>query len=565
MIKVKRAYAVFIVLCILLTFAPVSAFAQSAGGVCGENVNWSYDFDGHLSISGTGYMRPYTQASEAPWYRFSDELVSVSIEPGVKSIGDYAFFWCDKITSAAIPSSVTSIGSYAFYSCKALTGMEIPDGTTSIGDHAFANCGALTSVSIPGSVTSIGDCAFDYCTELTSVEIPESVKIIGERAFYLCGKLEDITINGAAASIGNSAFESTAYYYDDSKWENGVLYIGKCLIAANQDISGECIVKSETKTIADYAFFACENLTYIMLPDGIEHIGDHAFNSCKALTGMEIPDSVMSIGSYAFYSCIGLTDISVDEGNIAYCSENGILYNKTKTEIIRFPSKKSDASFAIPDGITSIADGAFSNCRNLTSITIPNGVKNIGNDAFSICFGLTSVTIPDGVTSIGSSAFYNCFDVDSITGAVTGLTSVTIPNSVESIGKYAFLNCKKLNKVNYIGSKDDWKNIIKGEKYSIADNIIKYCAGIKVIRYDAEAIVVEPLNIDTGKTVVLALYDVDKFVEMQQSGEYSETNKEIIFIPTKAYTRAKVMIWEKLESMIPVCGIKTVKYGAISR
>ena len=121
------------------------------------------------------------------------------------------------------------------------------------------------------------------------------------------------------------------------------------------------------------------------------------------------------------------------------------------------------------------------------------------------------------------------------------------------------MNCNKLKNVYYDGSAEDWKAISKGEHYSIADGIIMYCAGIKVTLSDNGKIIVKPTNIAAGKTVILALYEGGRLVEMQQSSEYSETNRELTFMPTKTYTRAKVMIWNSLSGMSPVCDFKIVK------
>lgn len=222
---------------------------------------------------------------------------------------------------------------------------------------------------------------------------------------------------------------------------------------------------------------------------------------------------------------------------------------------------KNIQNAVISDGVTKIADGAFENCQNLTSIKIPDGVKNIGNDAFSFCQGLTDVTIPDDVERIGSGAFYNCYfekkDDEGVIISIGGLEEATIPNTVKSIGDNAFLDCKKLKKIYYDGSEDDWSAIEKGENYSIPDGIITYCAGINAtLSDDGKSIAVKPINIAAGKTVILALYNDNKFVEMQSS----VYNGEIItFIPNKDYTSAKVMVWASLDSMIPVCGGKALK------
>ena len=120
----------------------------------------------------------------------------------------------------------------------------------------------------------------------------------------------------------------------------------------------------------------------------MKRIGDFAFEGCSSLTSIEIPNSVMSIGDLAFRGCSSLTDINVSEKNLNYTSENGVLYNKSKTEIISVPEGIC-GFFSIPDSVTSIGISAFSRCSGLTSIMIPDSVTSIGEWAFSGCSGLT--------------------------------------------------------------------------------------------------------------------------------------------------------------------------------
>ncbi len=580
----KRILACIVFMAVMCM--PFSSFAEiisniSTGASCGAHLAWEYNTETKtLTISGSGAMSDFdwqTGRMLAPWVKDNNiynYLETVVISDGVTSIGEHAFYYCENLKNITIPSSVKSIGMGAFYSCKALTGITIPNGTERIGEDAFKYCDGLKEVSVPGSVKSIGEGAFSGCSSLTGITIPQSVTSIGNWAFNGCSALKNITLSDGITNIGYQAFYNTGYYNADgeeSNWENNALYIGNYLIEAdawklnngilNGEIPSEYIIKPGTKTIADMAFTDCKGyieykdfencvgLTSIKLPDGMVNIGNGVFDGCTKLASIEIPKSVKNIGNSAFSGCISLTGINVSENNTAYCSENGVLYNKAKTEIMRFPCQKTDTSFTIPNGVTGIANGAFENCRNLTGITIPKGAKSIGDDVFSNCEGLTSITIPDGVTSIGSSAFYECI----------ALTSAVIPNTVTSIGNNAFLNRNKLKDVYYDGSAEDWIAISKGENYSIADDIITYCAGIKITPSDDGKIVVKPCNIDASKTVILALYDGDKFVEMQQSSEYSETNREITFTPTKFYTRAKVMIWNSLSGMSPECGIKNVR------
>ena len=550
MIKPKRIWAVLLTACMFLTFAPVQAFASTTNGKCGDNVFYSFDFDtGHLNISGEGAIRSYTYSNNAPWYSFSDNIVSVNIEPGVTGIGDYAFFWCDKITSVTISNSVKSIGLSAFENCNALTSVNIPDGVESIGIDAFKNCKALTSVNISGSVKSIGEGAFSGCDELIKVTMQNGVESIDNFAFSGCKKLTDVTLPDSIKCIGDNAFQDTGLYdlYEHTGWD--VCYIWNHLIAANQSISGTCTVKPETRTIAGRAFDSCSNLESITIPDSVVSIGNHAFFSCSSLKSITIPKNVTSIGDEVFYNCFDLASINVDSDNLAYCSEGGVLYNKEKTEIIRYPKEKEGTSFAIPNGVTSISVGAFADCSSLTSVTIPDSVNSIGDSAFSECSSLTGITIPDGVMEIGSKTFYYC----------SKMASITIPNSVLIIGENAFEGCRTSIKVYYVGSPTDWGDVKGDGKYVLTNVGITYLSGISARLSENGNIVVKPINIAAGKTVILALYDGDKFVEMQQSNEYSETNREITFISTKPYTCAKVMIWNSLSGMSPVCDFKIVK------
>ncbi len=333
-------------------------------------------------------------------------------------------------TNLYIPSKiegypVTKIGSWAFEACKSLTSITIPDSVTSIGDRAFNGCNSLTNINvdinndyyssqdgilfnkrktqllrypagktktsytIPNSVTSIGNCAFLGCENLKSITIHDSVTSIGDGAFYDCKSLTSIKIPGAVRSIGSSMF------------------------------------------------YGCSSLTGITIPDGVTNIAFWAFCNCENLTSITIPDSVTSISDSAFNGCNSLTNINVDSNNDYYSSQDGILFNKRKTQLLRYPAGKTKTSYTIPNSVTSIGDAAFNVCENLTSITIPDSVTSIGYGAFSYCKSLTSITIPDSVTNIEGSTFCGC----------SSLTGITLPDSVIDIGEYAFEDCKNLKSI----------------------------------------------------------------------------------------------------------------------
>ena len=252
------------------------------------------------------------------------------------------------------------------------------------------------------AVTSIGNGAFRNCPGLESITIPYTVTSIGDYAFESCTGLESITIPDGVTSIG------------------------------------------------DGAFYGCTKLTSITIPYTVTSIGNGAFENCFELTSINIPDGVTSIGTNAFNGCSGLTDITVDSNNPYYCSESGVLFNKNKTALICYPAGKTDSSYKIPDGVTSIEYAAFEACTGLTSIYIPDGVTSIGFYAFERCTGLESITIPNSVTSIGYAAFNRC----------TKLTSIYIPDGI-SIGFGAIPSTAA--RITYIVNSDGSVTITKIE------------------------------------------------------------------------------------------------------
>lgn len=382
------------------------------------------------------------------------ELVTdLTIPEGVTEIGIYTFLDCISLTSISIPNSVNFIGDYAFYG-SGLTGVSIPNGIITIGNRVFYDCNSLTSVTIPGSVISIGDSAFEDCDVLTNIAIPDSVTSIGKSAFAWCSKLTSIAIPDSVTTIGNSAFYGCTDL-TNLTLGNSVAIIGDSAFGACSSLTGIRLPDSVT-SIGNSAFFMSENLKNVNIPDGVTSIGYGTFQYCDSLTSIKIPDSVTSIGDFAFFGsglisinipnnvtsigeaafreCDSLTSIAISdsvtsigvvafEGTAYYDDEqnweNGVLYIG---EYLIDADTNLSGEYSIKEGVTHVADYAFSSCTGLTSITIPDSITSIGTNAFAYCDNLASVTFKN---PNGWSADVTSLSVENLSDPATAAEYLT--------------------------------------------------------------------------------------------------------------------------------------------
>lgn len=208
---------------------------------------------------------------------------------------------------------------------------------------------------------------------------------------------------------------------------DGVTWIS-CGFENHTDITSVTIPGS-VETIGS-AFTGCTGLTDVTIGDGVTKIEMEAFSGCTSLEHVSIPGSVKEIRQFAFKGTPWLASL----GEFARVNDILILYQGAGGDVV------------VPDGITTIAESAFSGMpsvnNHITSIKLPGSVTAIQDSAFYYCYDLTDIEIPYGVTQIGNNAF----------GLCTSLTGITLPDSLTSLGHNAFIECPNLTRVKIPGS-----------------------------------------------------------------------------------------------------------------
>ena len=301
----------------------------------------------------------YSIGSEA--FRNCDNITSVVISDGVKEIGASSFYDCDKLVSVEISNSVTNIWSSAFNDCDKLANIEIPSSVETIGDYAFSNLKSLKSIDIPSSVTTIGQMAFTGCG-LTSVTMNAGETKIGQKAFERCYNLERVNITDLAewCKIYFETFDSNPVHIAKSIYLNG------------------------------------EEITELVIPEGVTSIRQWAFVNCNNIKSVAIANSTKSVGNWAFCDCKGLTTVKFGNG--------------VETIMAAFEDCENLSHVEISPNLKGIYSGAFANCYNLTEFIIPAMVNYIDGSAFVNCSSLTKITslIPaENLFELDSAAFRN--------------------------------------------------------------------------------------------------------------------------------------------------------------
>ena len=455
-----------------------------------------------------------------------EKLQSVTLPEGLKIIGDSTFANCESLTEINIPSSVTELGEYAFSWCTSLEEIILPDKLVTIGENAFWNCVCLSEVSLPKSVTSIGDSAFMDCTSLKSITIPPVVTNIGRYAvgYYADPSIKPIdgfTIYGKVGSIAEQyaidnslKFErQTSGITGDCTWNlsgtvltisgNGSTEHFASSSEAPWDLSvTQIIIEEGVTSIQGGAFLRdLPNLESVFMPDSITFLYDGLFSEREN-------DVIFYCSSESKAAMYALTHSGVSakyirgtsgdcnwslDGTVLTISGNGSMDNYQSHYV---PWGREITEVILENGVTSIGNYAFYECKSLEKINIPESVTRIGNCAMEYCTGLQKIYIPSNVTIIAAGAFEYCENLSLVEGLegltewyqycfanCKSLTDFVIPKNIKSIPYATFSNCSNLHNI-YVPSS---VNTIENSAFSDIDNLIIYAVRDSFAQHYAES------------------------------------------------------------------------------
>jgi len=290
------------------------------------------------------------------------KIKEVVIQGGIKIIGANAFQFCENLVSVTIPESVEIIERSAFSNCANLTDISLPGKITEIAEDTFSYCGNLRTINIPNGVKKIGRSAFHGCRRLGNIELPTTMEIIESGAFRACLGFTSVRIPRNVKSIGNNRYKYEPGYVAPVHG-NFVFYECNNLREVSVDqrnvqfYSVDGVLFDKQNKVLVYFPYAKEKGSF-SIPDGVTEIASGAFYFHHNITNIVIPSSVVSINEYTFFGCSELVSITVNENNRVYSSKDGVLFNKEKTELIRFPAGKTGA-YTVGDNVVKLAMGAF--------------------------------------------------------------------------------------------------------------------------------------------------------------------------------------------------------------
>lgn len=563
-----------------------------------SNLTYRITEDGKMTIKGEGIIPDFGKNEEKPWGKYAESIEKIVVHDGVSAVGSYSFNNFTSLVTVEMPNTVEKIGKFAFPDAKTfqeiiyggtfdewcsitndensnthyavvtysdgyieysptedfefLSGVilrylgnasvvhipeeingetvlvlgdgafedtlncyhiRVPATVTEIGCEAFKGCSSLRSINIPYGITELNG-TFSDCVSLSNIDLPETLRSIGERTFRRCSSLTELNLPNIT-SIKTAAFEHSA------------------LTSFEVPLGIESIPKD--------AFNGCKNLTDITLPQGLTSIGSCAFEACSSLTVIDIPSTVENIGAGAFNACKYITKITLPRLS---CLNAELFCDCYRLQNIILPSS-----------ITAVNTDAFKNCYSMTNVYFKGSRSewqaltiNEGNEY------LTNAEIQCNYT--GTAEYTVEFDTnggDFATSSFSVLEGsvIEIPEAVPTRNHYSFVGWS-------FTPSAETAVLFPLDEYTVEEDIVLYAVWKPVPYIEATVdvyaeyslVFAEIHNAPLNCTINTAAYKNGVLVSFESRVCNKETE---VFAITKAYDTVKVMLWDNLTSLTPLC------------
>ncbi len=462
-------------------------------------------------------------ASDETYIMDEEPVISFFTETDVETYNGFTYSgssitgYTGDDTAITIPDAIngvkiTTIGANAFLDNTTITSVTIPDTITTIGGYAFKGCISLAEVTLSNKLSSAGVEAFMNCSSLKQITIPGTLKRVAKSMFYGCSNLTDVVLNSGVTSIAPYAFYN-------------------CVKLKNTSIP-DSITKLET-----WCFGYCKELESFHIPNKCTFVDSAVFYYCNSLNNVHFPDTVTTMGTHCFRECWALTDIKLSKA------------------------------------VKSIQLRAFHNCP-FTEIEIPNSVTSIGKEAFYQCANLVNIEIPETVTTIGAGAFYGCTRLQKmiIYGTETTLTTIFTFDNQTSMGANTVLYVVKGSAPEQYAKDSQTPYVSLNGTANVIDiycslNGSKHEADRRTALAKDDTVSIKYTVVNVGSKaqdlcLLVCLYDNNgDFLKYSHTPDKVEVNslKEIeVSITAEEACYAKVMLWEDMDNVIPLCPINEI-------
>lgn len=381
-----------------------------AGKIC-------YMYKGEMPLNSSIEIKEGTVSIASDAFSGRDVMTSISIPEGVLYIGSGAFYGCSALTNVKLPNSIKRIGEHecvgAFESCASLTTINIPTNIEKIESQSFMLCSNLTTITIPEGATYIGNSAFYGCTNLVSVKIPSTVTEIGDGCFGMCSSLTSIQLPENLTKIESSLFMACSGLTNvniPQKVESIGSYAFSHCTSLNNIMLPDVVVE-----IGERAFDNCKKLSAVNIPSKLEKIGYLAFHECYGLSSVKLSNlnnwCNMDFMDYSDNPIFYASRLFIGDEEISHLIiPDGI----TSISKFCFVNCRSIHSLSIPSSVTNIGENAFEECINLKSVILPENLQIVRKELFKNCYSLQSIEIPSTVEFIYQEAFANCSSLNEV-------------------------------------------------------------------------------------------------------------------------------------------------------